>query len=441
MKIMLVETKIGVGYVRTSSNSNPKSSIPNQINAVKNFAKKNNIILRDILKDECISGTSTVGREGYQLLKIMIEKEQIDTVIVSFFDRLGRDSFEFASTLSSLSKKGVNVVSASENLSSNNMTPLQQAIAGVQVELDNKQRTLRSMDGKIQSIARGNYIWKEPFGYKREKNKLIIVPEEAKAVKEIYLDYLRGRSIAEIVRYQTENNPLCKGKWNFAKITAILRNKNYIGQAFKQQKSIVNGNLVLNYTPYNVFYEGIISEKTFDRAIRRRTDNFKNNDAPRFFVSGGLLLCPACLKPMKYKEEKFRCIKDRVYFYANLVEELLRDKLVELDQEKKVNNSIVECKQQIDDILERKIQNEIRFAKAKVSYEKYTENVFLYNQELKKIKLDLYDDSKVRKLNSDFIMQDDFRGLKKQLITDHFKFTINEFNIIKVIPFSIQTET
>ena len=54
--------RVAVGYARTSSIINPKSSIPNQHKLITEYCKNHNILLREILTDEEKSGIRVEGR-------------------------------------------------------------------------------------------------------------------------------------------------------------------------------------------------------------------------------------------------------------------------------------------------------------------------------------------------------------------------------------------
>jgi site-specific DNA recombinase len=130
-----------VGYARTSSKLNPKASIPNQCKLINEYCEKNDIFLKEVYIDEAKTATKVEGRTGYMKLKSDLENGDIDIVIVSFFDRLAREAFEFVLTVVELNKKGVEIISISEDLSSKRMSPIHLAMIAFEIENENKQRT------------------------------------------------------------------------------------------------------------------------------------------------------------------------------------------------------------------------------------------------------------------------------------------------------------
>lgn len=166
--------KSAVGYARTSSSYlNPKASIPNQCRLIKEYCEKNNIFLKEIYIDESKTCTKTEGREGYLKLKSNMN-DGIDMIIVTFFDRLAREAFEFVLTIVELDKAGIEIVSISEDLSSKKMSPIHLAMIAFEIEHENKQRTERIhgaiKENRKQGIYNMSYV---PTGYtKGQDNRL-----------------------------------------------------------------------------------------------------------------------------------------------------------------------------------------------------------------------------------------------------------------------------
>jgi hypothetical protein len=70
-----------------------------------------------------------------------------------------------------------------------------------------------------------------PYGYQNIHGKMILKPEEANVVREIYRQYLDGKSTIRIAAILTEKNIPTKrgGRWDGVTISYILKNSIYAG--------------------------------------------------------------------------------------------------------------------------------------------------------------------------------------------------------------------
>lgn len=73
---------------------------------------------------------------------------------------------------------------------------------------------------------------KQPFGYKMKLGEIVPQPQEAEAVRSIYLQYLAGASFKQLTeQLQTEDVPYDGDKpWNKNMVARILEDDRYIGE-------------------------------------------------------------------------------------------------------------------------------------------------------------------------------------------------------------------
>ena len=73
---------------------------------------------------------------------------------------------------------------------------------------------------------------KQPFGYKMKLGEIVPQPQEAEAVRSIYLQYLAGASFKQLAeQLQTEDVPYDEDKsWNKNMVARILEDDRYIGK-------------------------------------------------------------------------------------------------------------------------------------------------------------------------------------------------------------------
>ena len=72
---------------------------------------------------------------------------------------------------------------------------------------------------------------KQPFGYKMKLGEIVPQPQEAEAVRSIYLQYLAGASFKQLAeQLQTEDVPYDEDKsWNKNMVARILEDSRYVG--------------------------------------------------------------------------------------------------------------------------------------------------------------------------------------------------------------------
>ena len=162
----------------------------------------------------------------------------------------------------------------------------------------------------------GTYIFSyPPYGYTNVDGEMVIVPEQAEIVKQIFADCLAGKSTHIIAKELNERGiPSRKGgKWTGGTINGILTNEKYIGAAL-YQKTYTDENFKRkrNYGEEEQYYcedhhEPIIDQDTFEKAkeaIRQRglekgncsedTSKYQNR-----YAMSGKIKCGECGRSFK----------------------------------------------------------------------------------------------------------------------------------------------
>jgi Site-specific recombinases, DNA invertase Pin homologs len=90
---------LAVGYARVSTEG---EDIENQVHAIEDYSKQNNLTLVGVFKDVGVSGAKpALEREGFkQLLAALESMRAIRTIIVFDITRLGRDLLDVLNTYS-----------------------------------------------------------------------------------------------------------------------------------------------------------------------------------------------------------------------------------------------------------------------------------------------------------------------------------------------------
>ena len=173
-------------------------------------------------------------------------------------------------------------------------------------EFDNSVRAERTRLGKLNRVNAG--FWHggpAPFGYRIENKKLVVEKTEAKWVKNIFDDCLRGVSILKIKKTLDSKGVIPrrkKGLWTLGSIQALLKNTHYIGHySFKDKKT---------ENPIEVKCPVIVDELVWKSVQQSRTPQNartqQKNKTKRFYMLRDLMFCGHCGRPIsgRIKEEK-----------------------------------------------------------------------------------------------------------------------------------------
>ena len=113
-----------------------------------------------------------------------------------------------------------------------------------------------------------------PYGYANVDGEMMIVPEQAEIVKQIFADTLAGKSTHEIAKRLNEQGVVTKkgGRWTPGTINGIIGNEKYTGDVLFQKTYTDNSfnrhqnrGEVDQYLMQN-HHEAIISREEFERA-------------------------------------------------------------------------------------------------------------------------------------------------------------------------------
>jgi site-specific DNA recombinase len=226
--------KIGI-YVRESRDDNEQNyeTIETQRGLLTDFIESRNLgsIVR-IYIDDNVSGAG-FERKGIEQLKSDVSKGIINLLVIKDLSRLGRNNAKTLLFLDYLEENGVRVITYDgryDSLKDNDT---------VGIDTWYNERYIKDISRKIRAnirfkIQKGEYIGNSPFGYLKspnEKNKLVINPDEAKVVKEIYRLYQEDWGYSHIARYLNQKGypSPSNGKWNPVGVRRILCNRVYIG--------------------------------------------------------------------------------------------------------------------------------------------------------------------------------------------------------------------
>lgn len=174
-------------------------------------------------------------------------------------------------------------------------------------EFENSTRAERTRLGKLNRVRSGHWHGgPPPFGYKLVDQKLVIDKSEARWVKHVFKEALRGVSIAKIKQTLDSNGVQTrrgKSLWSLGSIAAMLKNTHYAGRyAFVDKRS---------KTKIEVECPSIVNEGTWSAVQNKRQDsarrrNQSNATHKNFYLIRDLMFCGHCGRPLSGRRIKSR---------------------------------------------------------------------------------------------------------------------------------------
>lgn len=302
------EPHIAAAYVRVSTDDQMELSPDSQMDKIREYAAKNGLLLLSeyIFHDDGISGRAAEKRPGFQQM-IATAKDPshpFDVIIVWKFSRFARNQEESIFYKSILrSKCKVDVVSVSEPLIAGPFGSLIERIIEWMDEFYSvrlaeevkRSMTVNAKNGSLQATP--------SFGYRVENRQLVIVPEEAEIIREIFRRFISGDAMFRIAKDLSArgirthrgnpfenrtidyilNNPVYLGKLRWTPTGRTRRN-------FKNEDSIIA----------DALHEPIIDVETWDAAQTRCAElkkSYKRYGKPsseRKHWLCGVVRCSAC---------------------------------------------------------------------------------------------------------------------------------------------------
>ena len=261
--------------------------------------------------DEGISATSVNKREKFMEMIRDAKIHKFDLILTKEISRFARNTMDSLYYTQELLRNGVGVLFESDNI--NTLDPdaeLRLTIMSSIAQDETRKISERVKFGFRESIKKGtvlgsNNIW----GYRKENGKLVIVPEEAQMVREVYDMYANMdvgvRRIAKILSekgYRNSNgNP-----FSFSSIRGILGNPKYKGYycGNKTHKIDFRHNDVKRLSPEEwVMYEDnesvppIVSVELWERAnkkLKERSQKVMSEDKSSYqnkYLYSGKIIC------------------------------------------------------------------------------------------------------------------------------------------------------
>lgn len=226
-------------YARQSVDRIDSISIESQIDYCKYETRGGDYKL---FQDKGYSGKNT-DRPNFQIMLEAIRRGEVKRVIVYKLDRISRSILDFATMMAEFQENNVEFISCTEKFDTS--TPMGRAMLNICIvfaQLERETIQQRVTDAYISRSRKGFYMGgRIPYGYELETymidgkktSRYVIVPEEAKVLKQIYALYAQPQtSIGDVVHYLIDHGiPNVKGKgkvWDRARVGDMIKNPIYV---------------------------------------------------------------------------------------------------------------------------------------------------------------------------------------------------------------------
>lgn len=289
-----------------------------------------------IYADEGISGTRANKRKEFMRMLEDCESGKIDIILTKSISRFARNTVDLLKTVRHLKDIGVEVRFEKEHirsLSEDGELMLTLLASFAQEEARSISKNVRWSVQK--RFEQGRPVSRPPtYGYDWKGDRLVVNPKEAEIVKNIYQQYLDGKSRVEIGKaldaagIPTKNE--CR-RWSDPSIKSILTNVTYTGNMLFQKKYTTdpiskkrkkNTGELPQYYAENT-HEPIIDMQTFqhaqDEMARRRSLGFRGNKSLNLCCFSGKIKCESCgksyVKSRKRVQAKHSSYGDHVTYW------------------------------------------------------------------------------------------------------------------------------
>ena len=294
----------GYGYVRVSTDRQEELSPDSQEKLLREYAKKNNIILLEVFHEIGISGRKADKRPEFQRMISMAKSKDhpIDTILVWKFSRFARNQEESIVYKSLLKREcDVDVISISEPLIEGPFGTLIERIIEWMDEYYSIRLGGEVKRGMNEKALRGGYQTTPCLGYNAVGHgKPFVINEEEYKIYQYISDQfdIYNKDATAIARnanelgYRTKKGNLFEART----VTGILRNNFYIG--------IVewNGHV------FKGSHEVRMDESRFNERITRLDSLYhpksrRNLSGCRHWL-GGIIKCPICGASLGYNASR-----------------------------------------------------------------------------------------------------------------------------------------
>lgn len=269
---------------------------------------------------------ATTDRPALQRLLQDIRDGKIDCIVIYKVDRLSRSLLDFVKLLQFFDEQQITFVSVTQNFDTNtSMGRLTLNILLSFAQFEREMISERTKDKMGAARMKGKWVGGRPgLGYNVDpvSKQLVVNPEEAQLVREIFDLYLEKKSLLEVAKilnergyrtktYKNKNGVIGNVEFKNTNIQLMLNNPTFIG------KTLYEGKL------YAGLHEPIISEDIFKQVqeIMKQNKRVRGVSKNRKFqgLLSGIFKCGACKVSMCHGYARKKNYKYRYYTCLNAI--------------------------------------------------------------------------------------------------------------------------
>lgn len=226
-----------------------------------------------------------------------LTKDEIQLVVVWEISRLSRRAYMIMKVADDFAQKGISIYALKENLmtleddgSWNSTAKLVLGLFASMAQTELETLRERSLSGKKNKMLSGelDYTFKPPYGYGKNKGKLVVNEEEAEQVRKMFDLFVYGHK-------STRQIAISYG-WTQNRVSYTLKNPVYMGE------------VKYKYEPSTILHvPAIISKELFYIAqdiLKHRRGNQLTADQRYDNRLRGKIYCGLCSSKMYYSKDK-----------------------------------------------------------------------------------------------------------------------------------------
>ena len=269
--------------------------------------------------DEGISGTKVDARSGLLSMLSDCEEGKIDLIITKSISRFARNTTDCLEMVRKLIDLGIYIIFEKEKIHTGSMeSELMLSILAGLAESESVSISQNSKWSIRKRFEKGTFIISyPPYGYDNVDGEMLIVPEQAEIVKEIFASCLAGNGTYTIAKRLNDRGIPTKkgGKWHGSTINGILTNEKYTGDAiFQKTYTDSSFRRHTNYGEQDMFlcaghHEAIVSHEDFDKVReildRRAMEKGNGSNTSRYqkrYAFSGRIKCGNCGSSFKRRQ-------------------------------------------------------------------------------------------------------------------------------------------
>lgn len=300
-------------YCRVSTGSDAQAeSLEAQITHYENYINsRSDWEYAGVYYDEGITGTKKEKRPELKRMLADCKAGKIDFIVSKSISRFSRNTTDCLELVRKLLTLNIPVYFEKENINTGSMESELFLSILSSMAADESLSISENSKWSIQNrFEKGTFkISYPPYGYDWDGEQMVVNPEQAEIVKQIFASALAGQGTSAIARKLNEDQVPTKkgGHWNVTTVKGILRNEKYTGDClFQKTYTDSRFNRHANHGEKNMYlakdhHEAIISHKDFEAAEKMLKQHARekniSSDSEKYqqrYTFSGKIICGEC---------------------------------------------------------------------------------------------------------------------------------------------------